>query len=82
MGSGFIESTGDENLFFRTVDLVKPGGCQVNMNLGNEDEDVCKRLRERFGRECIWFDSELRVDHASVNTWRSLIARSFKYGRT
>ena len=82
MSSGFVESAGNGNLSFRRVDLEKIGGYQVNMNLGNEDEDVCKRLRERFGRECIWFDSELRVDHASVNTWRSVLARSFKYGRT
>jgi glycosyltransferase involved in cell wall biosynthesis len=82
MQSGYIKSAGNGNLSFRINAISQISGYNTNLSNGGEDEDICTRIRKRFGPESIYFDENLRVTHEIDNSISSTLYRSYRYGRT
>ena len=80
--SGYIKSAGNGNLSFRISTISQISGYDTNLSKGGEDEDICARIRKRFGTQSIYFDENLSVTHEINNSVRSILKRSYRYGRT
>ena len=80
--SGYIKSAGNGNLSFKITAISQIAGYKINMSRGGEDEDICARIRKRFGSESIYFDENLSVTHDLDNSISSTLQRSYRYGHT
>lgn len=61
--------------------LVAGGFRPTNGVRGGEDERLCSRLRNTYGEETLWFDTNVTVSHVFESTLAGLTRRSFKQGR-
>ena len=82
MQSGYIKSAGNGNLSFRITAISQISGYDTNLSKGGEDEDICARIRMRFGLDSIYFDENLWVIHDLKDSLSSVLQRSYRYGRT
>lgn len=78
--SGFILSAGNGNLSFLVEEIQEIGGYNTTLTKGGEDEDLCRRVRQRFGSGSIYFDSNLCVTHNSQESVLGIVRRNFRYG--
>ena len=80
--SGYIKSAGNGNFSLRSSALSQISGYNINLGKGGEDEDICERIRIRYGSESIYFDENLKVTHNMDDSFSSILERSYRYGRT
>ncbi|MCB0976794.1 MAG: glycosyltransferase [Acidimicrobiales bacterium] len=68
------------NMILRVDALRAVGGFDAAMTFGGEDEDVCVRLRERFGDDSIVYVEDAHVGHDYDPSLRDALRRKRAYG--
>ena len=68
------------NMSFRTSALVAIGMFDDRITFGGEDEDICRRLRERFEGRPLVFTADAVIAHDYEGELRDTLRRSFQYG--
>ncbi len=68
------------NMSFRRSALVEIGMFDARISFGGEDEDVCRRLRERFTSDRFVFTSCAVIAHDFDGELCDTLRRSFQYG--
>lgn len=82
MNSGYIDSSGNGNLSFRTKLISQLNGYNPNLAQGGEDEELCVRIRKNFGPKSIFFNEQLLVVHETKENFISALRRSSRYGES
>jgi GT2 family glycosyltransferase len=68
------------NMSFRRDALVEVGLFDDRITFGGEDEDICRRLRERFADRRFVFTSRAVIAHDYDGELRDTLRRSYQYG--
>jgi glycosyltransferase involved in cell wall biosynthesis len=68
------------NMSFRRDALIEIGMFDPRISFGGEDEDICRRLRERPTAEHFLFTSRAVIAHDFDGELRDTLRRSFQYG--
>ena len=68
------------NMSFRRDALVEIGMFDPRISFGGEDEDICRRLRERSMGERFLFTSSAVIAHDFDGELRDTLRRSYQYG--
>ncbi len=68
------------NMSFRRDALVEIGMFDARIGFGGEDEDICRRLRERASPERFVFTSRAVIAHDFDGELRDTVRRSYQYG--
>jgi glycosyltransferase involved in cell wall biosynthesis len=79
--SGYVFSCANGNLGVRLKEVLSIGGYDIECRIGGEDEDLCERIVQNFGTKSIWFDTTLAVAQIDSFSFRSILRRSFRYGK-
>lgn len=69
------------NMSFRRDALVEIGGFDPVIRFGGDEEDLCRRLRERHGDTALWVDPKIVVLHDFDRSLKDTLRRSRAYGR-
>lgn len=76
-----VRSLVGANMSFPRAALEAVGGFDERFTFGSDDEDVCRRLRARFGDRPLLVDPGASVRHWFEPSLRDTLRRSAAYGR-
>lgn len=79
-GTRAVYSLVGANMSFRRDALVEVGMFDPRIDFGGEDEDICRRLRERFALGRFVFTSRAVIAHDFDGDLRDTLRRSYRYG--
>ncbi len=79
-GTRAVYSLVGANMSFRREALIAVGMFDRRITFGGEDEDICRRLRERFAGEQFLFTSRAVIAHDFDGELRDTLRRSYQYG--
>lgn len=68
------------NMSFRAAALRGVGGFDPVIRFGGDEEDLCTRLRERFGAHCLVVDPAIRIRHDFAPGLAGSLRRGYGYG--
>lgn len=68
------------NMSFRREALQAVGGFEPAIRFGGDDEELCQRLRARFGDDCLVLAPDATVEHDYELTLADMLRRAFGYG--
>jgi glycosyltransferase involved in cell wall biosynthesis len=80
--SDHVASAANGNLSLSISAVSQISGYNTNFSFGGEDEDLCARIRKKFGSEAIYFDEELWLTHDTDESLSTTLQRNYRYGRT
>jgi glycosyltransferase involved in cell wall biosynthesis len=79
-GTRAVYSLVGANMSFRRDALVEVGMFDPRIDFGGEDEDICRRLRERYALGRFVFTSRAVIAHDFDGELRDTLRRSYRYG--
>jgi len=79
-GTRTVFSLAGANMSFRREALAAVGGFDPGIRFGGDDEEICQRLRQRFGAACLVVTPAAAVMHDYDLTVLDLVRRAFRYG--
>ena len=79
-GERAVFSLAGANMSFRREVLDAVGQFAASIRFGGEDEELCGRVRSRYGNSCLVVVPEAAVEHDYVLTLGDLSRRAFGYG--
>jgi len=82
INAALIASFSNGNVSLRAAAIREIGGYDLRYSIGAEDEDLASRTISHFGNSAICFDPAVVVNHVSDASFKSIIKRSYKYGRS
>ena len=76
-----VENLLGGNMIFRRFDLQEVGGFNVNLRHG-EDDEICSRLKARFGSASLLGMRSLAVEHIVDENMLGFLERQFRYAKS